>query len=474
MGTAGYMSPEQVRGEKLDARTDLFSFGLVLYEMATGQRAFTGETAAILKDAILNHTPASLRELNSTLPRTLEAVVNKALEKDRDLRYQTAVELRTDLITVKQSVDDLRPVKGRLFRHRWKLVSALAVALFTGGIAIIVLRSARAAAMRKLKQNDTIVLADFANQTSEHLFDNVLNFPLRVELAQTPFLNVLGLDKVHGTLKLLNQPEDAKLTPELARQVCLLTNSKVVVAGSIADAGVRYRIALQALECSGGKTLTVVQTEAEERSRVVEMLGVAGHQLRQNLGEPQDSLRKFNAPLQEAMTPSLEALQAYWTTGSGSPTGAGGQNPAGIAGREHAVELDPNFAHAYRALATDYFNLGEGGRAMQNIQKAYALRGRLTYYQRLQVESVYRMILTGELQKAIEYHRVSAQTYSDMRGPARNDIGLILRLAGTVRESCCRRTGSVALDAKWCGPRCKSDGFLYGLESVRGSSGRFR
>ncbi len=335
MGTAGYMSPEQVRGEQLDARTDLFSFGLVLYEMATGQRAFSGNTAAILKDAILNNVPLPVHELNSTLPLKLEHIIGKAIEKDRDGRYQSAAEVRADLETLRRAPEQT-VVKPPLLRRRWKVVAAATIAL--SGLVVGVGTSKLSSGPKKLTQNDTIVLADFANQTSDHVFDGALNSALRTELGQTPFLNVLGLNKIRGTLKLQGQPEDAKLTPELARQVCLLTNSKAVVAGSIADAGDHYRIALRALECQAGRVLTVAETEAEERDQVVEMLGVAGYQLRQNLGEPQDLLRRFNAPLQKATTSSLEALQAN------SLVGTGGQNPDGIINRKHAVELDPDFA----------------------------------------------------------------------------------------------------------------------------------
>ena len=415
MGTAGYMSPEQVRGEQLDERTDLFSFGLVLFEMATGQRAFSGETAAILKHAILNTTPVPVHDLNSTLPLKFVVTIDKALEKDRERRYQSAAELRADL-----EVLTSRTHRGLIRRH-WKLLVSAAFVLTAVVGSVLYWHSHRTI---HLAENDTIVLADFANQTSDHVFDGALNPALRTELGQTPFLNVLGLNKIRGTLKLQGQPEDAKLTPELARQVCLLTNSKAVVAGSIADAGVHYRIALRALECQAGKVRTVVETEAEDRDQVVEMLGVAGYQLRQNLGEPQLLLRRFNAPLQRATSSSLEALQAN------SLVGTGGQNPDGIINRKHAVELDPDFAAAYSGLGVDYFNLGETSLSLQNFRKAYQLRGRLTARQQLEVQSLYHLVATGELEKAVEDYRSMAQTYPSNKGVAHNQVGLIFNLLG--------------------------------------------
>jgi serine/threonine protein kinase/tetratricopeptide (TPR) repeat protein len=423
MGTAGYMSPEQVRGEKLDVRTDLFSFGLVLYEMATGQRAFSGDTAAVLKDAILNNVPLPVHELNSTLPPKLEHIISKAIEKDRDRRYQSAAEVRGDLETLQRGPEQT-VVKLPFLRRRWNLLGTASIVFVAVVTGVIVGIARMVRGPKKLTQNDTVVLADFANQTSDHVFDGALNTALRTELGQTPFLNVLGLNKIRGTLKLQGQPENAKLTPELARQVCLLTNSKAVVAGSIADAGVHYRIALRALECQAGKVLTVAETEAEDTDQVVEMLGVAGYQLRQNLGEPQDLLRRFNTPLQKATTSSLEALQAY------SIVGTGGQNPDGIINRKHAVELDPDFAAAYSRLGVDYFNLGETSLSLQNFRKAYQLRGKLTARQRLEVQSLYHLVATAELEKAVEDYRSMAQTYPSNKGVAHNQVGLIFNLLG--------------------------------------------
>jgi serine/threonine protein kinase len=256
MGTAGYMSPEQVRAEKLDARTDLFSFGLVLYEMASGQRAFTGETAAILKDAILNNTPARVRELNATIPAKLEQVIAKAIEKDRARRYQSADDMRVDLETV--SLERQPTVTKSRVRRHWKLLATSLVALAVGVTAVFYSRSSRAT---KLAANDSIVLADFNNSTGDDVFDGSLKQALAIHLEQSPFLNMLSERKVNAMLKQMNRAPNERLTPELAREVCQRTNSKALLAGSIGDLGERYRIELRAVDCATGKVMG--RTEAE-------------------------------------------------------------------------------------------------------------------------------------------------------------------------------------------------------------------
>ena len=232
MGTAGYMSPEQVRGDKLDARTDLFSFGLILYEMATGQRAFTGDTAAVLKDAILNNLPLPVHELNSTLPAKLEKIIGKAIEKQREHRYQSAADMRGELMTADREAQLI--VSSPPLR-RWRLLVTAAfvlVTLVTAGYSWLRWREGA-----KLTASDTVVLADFANHTSDPIFDTALKPALEVELGQTPFLNVLSAEKVRGTLNLMGHPEDDPLTPHVARDVCQHTNSRAVLEGSIFDSG---------------------------------------------------------------------------------------------------------------------------------------------------------------------------------------------------------------------------------------------
>ena len=415
MGTAGYMSPEQVRGEKLDARSDLFSFGLVLYEMATGQRAFGGETAAVVHDAILNHSPVPVRELNSTLPAKLVTTIDRALEKDREQRYQGAAEMRTDLEEV---LSGKRPTVHRPWK--WLAIAALLATAAVGGWLYYRPRSTLT-----LTANDTIVLADFTNSTTDPVFDDALNTALRVELEQTPFLNVVAPDKVRGTLRVLQRPEYTKLTPDLAREVCRRTKSKAVVTGSINDAGNHYRIELTAADCQSGETIVRTEAEAASRNAVVRALGVAGSQLRSALGEPKASLQKFNKPLDEATSRSLEALQAL---AQGVRLHMQQSDAAGLPYLKRAVELDPNYAMAYLRLGVVQINLGQASSSIESVTKAFNLRERLTQGDRLLAESIHYDVGTGEVDKADQASEQWIQTF-----PA--DVTPHINLAASSRYS---------------------------------------
>ncbi len=399
VGTAAYMSPEQARGQPLDARTDLFSFGLILYEMATGRRAFTGDNTAALHDAVLNHTPTPPAELNSELPVELQNVIHKCLEKDRDLRYQKASEVRSELENVKR--DSEHPL-----RKRWKLLATAAVvvaALLAGGLYW------RSRKTTRLTEKDTVVLADLTNTTGDAVFDDALNTALTVELQQSPYLNLLGSDKVSRVLKLMNQPVDARLTPPLARQVCQRTNSKAVVDGSIADAGNHYRIELNAVDCQTGKPLAKSEKDASSRNEVVKTLGLAGDELRGQLGEPRASLQAFNKPLDQATSPSLEALQAL--TMAAQIKRQHGDAATGAAYLMRAVELDPNYAQAYVRLGITHLNANETALTAQYFTKAYELRDRVTQRDRFAIESFYYIGVTGELEKGIQTFAAAEKAY---------------------------------------------------------------
>jgi pentatricopeptide repeat protein len=399
MGTAGYMSPEQVRGEKLDARTDLFSFGLILYEMATGQRAFSGDTAAILKDAILNHTPVSVHELRSTLPLKLGQTINKALVKDREQRYQTAADIRADL-----EVLTARTQHGLVRRH-WELVISASIVLAAVVGGVLYWRSHRT---MYLSQKDTIVLADFANSTGDPVFDGTLKQALSIQLEQSPYLNVLSDKQVSETLKLMQHPVTERLTEATAQEVCNRTNSRAVLAGLIAPVGDRYRIELKTVDCHSGDTLAATEAESEDRNQVLSTLAEAANRLRQSLGESLGSVQKFNQPLEVATTLSLEALQAY-TQGRKKQAEQG--EAAALPYFKLAVDVDPNFAYAYVALAISHFYLYEYGQAVTSMKKAFELRERVSQRERFAIEGYYYDWVTGEAYKMAQTNMEWARAY---------------------------------------------------------------
>jgi eukaryotic-like serine/threonine-protein kinase len=387
IGTTGYMSPEQVRKEKLDARTDLFSFGLVLYEMAAGRRAFTGETAAVVHDAILNQTPAPANDLNSAVPRGLDAVITKALEKDRSRRYQSAAEIHANLERVRS---EMHPVRRRL--RGWLASAALLLFVAAGAWIFRDYRN-----KVTLSADDTIVIADVNNQTGDSVFDDALNTALRVGLEQTPYLNVLARDKVSGALRLLNLPEDVKVTPEVARQVCLRTNSKMMITSSIADAGNGFRIELNAIACQSGNTIAQVPEVVARRNEIVHLLGVSAVQLRGKLGEPAASLAKFNRPLELATSPSPEAIQQL---AEGYTRHLAMDIRGAIQHYQRATGLDSAFGLAYAALGAAHGTLGELDLATAAEKKAYELRTRMTELTRFHVEDLHYGFVTGEQEKA--------------------------------------------------------------------------
>jgi hypothetical protein len=428
MGTAGYMSPEQVRGDNLDARTDIFSFGLVLYEMATGQRAFTGETAAMLKEAILNRTLVPVHELNMKVPQKLVAIIDNATEKNREHRYQSATEMRADLEMVKHGM----PQQSQL--RRWRLFAgtgALLVSLITGGFYWW--RSHKAA---KLTSTDTVVLADFTNNTSDPVFDTALNPALEVELGQTPFLDLLSEEKVRGALRLMGRREDERLTPQLTREVCERTKSRALLAGSISDVGNEYQIELKSIDCKTGKALADSRAKAEERNEIVRRLGEAGYSLREKLGEPASLLREFNASPDAAASPSVEALQAY---AAGAATF--GKLEA-VSHFKHAGELDPGFALAYGWLARCYDNLYQDDHLFEELTKAYHLPERVSRRDRLYIEALYYSNVTGEAEKAISTLQQAIQLFPRW-GQPRIEFSWQLRMLGQYENS-----AAVARDAQ--------------------------
>jgi tetratricopeptide (TPR) repeat protein/tRNA A-37 threonylcarbamoyl transferase component Bud32 len=386
-GTAGYMSPEQVRHEELDTRSDLFSFGLVVYEMACGQRAFTGQTLVDVHEAILHRPAAPARARNSVLPRSLDLVLAKALEKDRNRRYQSATALKDDLARITRDVHPAR---------RWTRRALAAGTLLAVG-ALSVWRYEIYRHRITLAPTDTIVLADSDNRTGDPVFDDALNKALRHEMEQTPYLNVLGSDKTYATMKQLKLAPTTKITPVIALQICRKTNSKMVISDSIADAGNRYHLEIKALNCGSGATSAEEGNDISARNQVVHELGTTAARLRGRLGEPADSLARFNQPLEEALSSSLEALKAG---AEGGKLYQAGDVEGALKLYQRAVELDPNLALTHEAIGSAHGALGHHDLMVASFARAYQLRERMTEKNRLNIELIYYSDVTGELDKA--------------------------------------------------------------------------
>jgi serine/threonine protein kinase/Flp pilus assembly protein TadD len=426
IGTISYMSPEQVRGEELDARTDLFSFGVVLYEMMTAVRPFRGETSGVITEAILNRRPVAPVRLNPDLSPKLEEIVNKALEKDRKLRYQHAADVRTDLQRLKRDSDSARlpattgaviPLeeqRGKL----WKLVvpAALMVATLAAVGYFYFHRTPT------LTDRDTIVLADFSNNTGDPVFDGTLRQGVAVQLEQSPFLSIISDQQIQQTLQMMDQKPDAKLTPEIARELCQRMGSTAVLNSSITQIGTQYSLILKAVNCSNGNSIASTEAQASDKNHVLDALGKATSEIRVKLGESLSTIQKFDTPLEQATTPSLEALHAY-SLAVKSMLGKG-DFAAAAPFLHRAIFLDPNFAMAYALLGGLYFQSGESSLGVENTRQAYALRERVSEREKLHIESNYYNFVTGNLEKARQSYELWAQTYQRDWMP-RSELGNI-------------------------------------------------
>ena len=408
MGTLGYMSPEQVRAVELDARTDLFSFGAVLYEMATGVAAFRGNGDAEIIDAILNRPPTPAVRLNPDTPAELEHVIDKALEKDRNLRYQHASEMRADLQRLRRDSDSGRlhaaPQPAGHTNLRTRIFAGVALlAMAVAALLFLHFRSQPA----KLTNKDTVVLADFTNTTGDPVFDGTLRQGLAVQLEQTPYLSLISDARIGQTMRLMGQQPGARLTPETAYEVCGRTQSAVVIDGSIAKLGEEYVLGLKAVNCQTNDTLAEEQVRANGKEQVLGAMDKAAAKLREKLGESARSLQAFDTPLEQATTPSLEALQAY---SLGRKTFYEKGEAAALPFLKRAVELDPNFAMAYRALAANG-SLDQPNLMVAYATKAYELRDKVSERERFFIEASYYWYVTGELEKALPVYALWQQTY---------------------------------------------------------------
>ncbi|MGI8835832.1 MAG: protein kinase domain-containing protein [Pyrinomonadaceae bacterium] len=458
MGTSHYMSPEQARGKPVDARSDIWSLGVVLFEMVAGRTPFEGETSTDVLVSITQKEAPPLARFAPKVPAELDWIITKALRKDREERYQTIKELLTDLRRLKQKIEfeaelersvspdsisrstisapaGIPTVSGgiaatgeatgthapssaeyivsEIKRHKTGagIIAALFVVLVGAGV-FFYFRHAQA-----LTDKDTVLLADFVNTTGEQVFDGTLKQALAVQLGQSPFLNIYPEDRVREALRFMGRSPDDRLTRDVAREIGQRQGLKAMLAGSISSLGTHYVITLEAINVQNGDAIAREQAEADSKEQVLSTLGRVASQLREKLGESLGSIKKFDAPIEQATTSSLEALKAF---SQGNELRQKGQDREAIPFYKRAIEVDPNFAMAYARLGVAYSNWGETELAKEYSQKAYDLRDRVSEHERFYISEKYHSYVTGNRDEAMNVLKAWAQTYPNDYIPHNN------------------------------------------------------
>lgn len=470
MGTPHYMSPEQARGEIVDARSDIFSLGAVLYEIVVGQPPFAGASISEIMAAILRDESPPLP---NDQPRELQSILSKALSKDCSARYQTATEFFTDLAQLKQALLPARkliqsPASETIISREMKVARSITkrrfLLLTIIGVGIILTIVATATWLyfnrtSALASKDTILLADFDNKTGDDIFDETLKQGLATQLEQSQFLNVFPEVRVQQTLRQMERAADTHVTPALAQEICERQNLKAFITGAIAPLGSHYVIMLTALQGSNGEELTRVQATATSKEQVLQALADAATQLRTQLGESLSSIQQSEQPLHQAMTANLPALKAY---SAGRNLNISGRNGEAIPFLRRAAELDPQFTEAYDMLVISCLGTEQPEAAAEyqakvvRLQEEKAAQSKYPVSEdsKLDIDTWYQRLVTGNLNKSRKILLVRRQLSPSSRAVL-NDLGLDYVITGQSEQAlaplneCIRLTRNFAAPYKW-------------------------